>query len=125
MSYTPTAADGDYHLRATATYADGYDSGNEEMATTTNAVVSNSAPTFTDGATATRMVDENSEAGTAVGAPVAATDADTDDTLTYSLSGGDATYFSHRHQHGPDNGRRGRHAGLRDEAVLHGNGHGG
>ena len=94
MSYTPTAADGDYHLRATATYADGYDSGNEEMATTTNAVVSNSAPTFTDGATATRMVDENSEAGTAVGAPVAATDADTDDTLTYSLSGGDATYFS-------------------------------
>ena len=38
MSYTPVAADVDYYLRATATYTDGYDSGNEEMATTTGMV---------------------------------------------------------------------------------------
>ena len=38
MSYTPMAADEGYYLRATATYTDGYDSGNEAMDTTTRMV---------------------------------------------------------------------------------------
>ncbi len=44
------------------------------------------APAFDEGAAATRRVTENSRAGTAVGAPVTATDAN-DSALTYSLSG--------------------------------------
>ena len=37
-TYTPDSADDGMYLRATAMYTDGYDSGNEEMATTTAAV---------------------------------------------------------------------------------------
>ena len=46
--------------------------------------VRNVAPVFTEGATTTRTVAENSATGTPVGAPVSATDAD-DDPITYSL----------------------------------------
>ena len=53
----------------------------------------NRSPVFDEGETAEREVAENSEAGTAVGAPVTATDADEDD-LTYSLGGDDAMYFA-------------------------------
>ena len=53
----------------------------------------NSAPTFTEGATATRSVSENTDAGENIGAPVAATDQNSEDTLTYSLSGTDAASF--------------------------------
>ncbi|RKU05536.1 hypothetical protein C6503_27085 [Candidatus Poribacteria bacterium] len=53
----------------------------------------NEAPTFTEGATATRAIAENTAAGTNIGVPVAATDADTGDTLIYSLSGADASSF--------------------------------
>ena len=52
----------------------------------------NNAPEFADDA-ATRSVDENTAAGMAVGAPVTATDADTDDTLTYTLGGADMASF--------------------------------
>ncbi len=58
----------------------------------TEVIVGNNAPTFTDGATAIRIVAENSPADTDVGTPVAAEDAD-DDTLTYSLNGTDAASF--------------------------------
>ena len=53
----------------------------------------NQAPTFDDGAETSRTVAENSPAGTTVGAAITATDPDTDDTLTYSLSGTDAASF--------------------------------
>ena len=53
----------------------------------------NNAPTFTEGDTATRSVAENTAAGTDIGAAVAATDADSGDTLTYSLGGTDAASF--------------------------------
>ena len=60
---------------------------------TINVTDVNEAPMFeTD--MATREVAENTAAGMNVGAPVTATDADTDDTLTYALSGDDAMYFS-------------------------------
>ncbi len=53
----------------------------------------NSAPIFTEGATATRSIAENTESGTNIGAAIAATDVD-DDTLTYMLGGTDASSFS-------------------------------
>ena len=53
----------------------------------------NNAPVFSP-ATATREVPENSVAGTEVGAVIPeATDADTGDTLTYSMGGTDAASF--------------------------------
>ena len=55
---------------------------------------SNSAPVFTEGTSATRSVAENTASGTNIGSAVAATDADTGDTLTYSLGGTDAAAFS-------------------------------
>ena len=53
----------------------------------------NEAPAFA-AATAARSLPENSAAGTNVGSAVTATDPDTGDTLTYSLSGTDAASFT-------------------------------
>ena len=50
-------------------------------------------PEFTEGGDATRSVAENTPAGTAIGAPIAATDAEAD-SLTYVLSGNDAGAFA-------------------------------
>ena len=52
----------------------------------------NNAPVFT-AETDTREVPENTAAGENIGAPVAATDADTGDTLTYTLGGADMASF--------------------------------
>ena len=57
------------------------------------AAATNTAPVFDDVAPAARSVPENSPAATDVGAPVAATDDDSGDTLTYSLGGTDAASF--------------------------------
>ena len=56
------------------------------------AISPNRRPVFDDGETTGRSIAENSEAGTPVGDPVMATDADSND-VTYSLSGDDAMYF--------------------------------
>ncbi len=53
----------------------------------------NSPPEFSSVRT-TRSVDENTPAGTDINDPVSATDDDPDDTLTYSLSGTDASSFN-------------------------------
>ena len=53
----------------------------------------NQAPSFGSGVVTTLSVDENSSAGTNVGAAITATDPD-GDTLTYTLSGADAASFS-------------------------------
>ena len=53
----------------------------------------NNAPEFTEGSSATRSVAENTASGIHIGTVVSATDADTDDTLTYSLGGTDAATF--------------------------------
>ena len=60
---------------------------------TINVLDVNEAPEFSDGATTTRSVDENSAAGTKIGAVVSATDND-GDTLYYSLTGTDASSFT-------------------------------
>ena len=57
---------------------------------TVNLTDVNEAPSFSEGASATREVAENSAAGTSVGAAVTATDPDAGNTLTYTLSGTDA-----------------------------------
>ena len=54
----------------------------------------NNAPVFTEGDSASRDVEENTAADVAFGNPVAATDADIDDTLSYSLAGTDAASFA-------------------------------
>ena len=56
--------------------------------------LNNSPPVFTDGDTTTRSVAENTAAGTNIGKPVTATDANTHHTLTYSLGGTDADSFA-------------------------------
>ena len=53
---------------------------------------SNRAPSFEEGASATRSVAENSAAGTAVGDPITATDRE-DDDIAYSLVSGDTELF--------------------------------
>ena len=88
-SYTPVAGDANMYLRATAMYTDGHGSGKSESMVSANAV--NTVPAF-DADTVTRSVDENTAAGENIGEPVMATDAD-DDTLTYTLSGTDASSF--------------------------------
>ena len=96
-SYTPVAVDVDNYLRVKVTYTDGHGSG--KMAYVVSDLVvrveppANSAPEFS-AATATRSVDENTPSGRNVGAPVTATDPDTNDTLTYSLEDPDAASFA-------------------------------
>ena len=53
----------------------------------------NRPPQFPSSETGVRSIPENTTAGVDIGAPVAAVDSDTDDTLTYSLSGTDAISF--------------------------------
>ena len=53
----------------------------------------NQAPVFTEGGSAARVVAENAAAGTNIGAPIAATDADKD-PIAYTLKGVDRAYFA-------------------------------
>ena len=77
--------------------SDGND-GSDSIVVTINVTdvddVPNSEPVFTDGESTTRSVAENTGAGVEIGNAVSATDADSDDTLTYSLGGTDASSFS-------------------------------
>ena len=54
----------------------------------------NNAPEFPSTETGAREVAENTAAGENIGDPVAATDADTGDTLTYTLGGADMASFA-------------------------------
>ena len=60
----------------------------------TNNTAANEAPVFTAGLVTTLSIAENSALKTDVGSPFTATDADTADTLTYTLEGTDAGSFS-------------------------------
>ena len=62
--------------------------------TNVNETLGNNTPSFTDGTSTTRTVAENTASDTNIGTAVAATDADSGDTLTYTLSGTDASSFS-------------------------------
>ena len=54
----------------------------------------NIPPEFTDGTSATRSIAENTASGQNIGTVIAATDVDANTTLTYTLSGDDASSFS-------------------------------
>ena len=79
----------------TATYEDEKGPGKTVEAETDavlTAPATNTDASFAD-LDATRSVPENTPAGQAIGAPVAADDPDSEDTLTYSLGGTDAASF--------------------------------
>ena len=69
--------------------------GGEEdtMAVTVMVTNANDAPMFDEGATATRSIAENTDAGMDIGTPVTASDQD-GDMLTYALGGTDAASFT-------------------------------
>ena len=91
-SYTPVEADEGMYLKITVTYTDGHGPNKTATASAMVPPPSNSPPRFSETAP-TRSIAENSAAGTAVGAPVRATDSD-GDSLTYTLGGSDAATFS-------------------------------
>ena len=79
-----------YRFQVRAKNDEGWGTWSEFAAVTT---LANQAPTFTDGASATRDLPENSAAGTHAGSPVDATDGD-DDTVTYSITGMNSGEFT-------------------------------
>ena len=87
------AASTSYDVEVRATNAEGMSDWSDPGIGATNAPGANNPPVFTEGATATRSVSATATAGTSIGLPVAATDADSDDTLTYELEGRDAALF--------------------------------
>ena len=92
-TYTVVADDLGKALRAVVSYQGVGGVDQEVQSAATSAVrAANQLPTFPS-ETATRSVPENTVAGVAIGLPIGATDAD-DDTLTYSLSGDDASSFT-------------------------------
>ena len=87
--YTPGTDDVGSYLRATASYTDGHGSGKSTHAVSGRPTAQRT-PSFQGDVTLT--VDENTLPGAPVGSGLIATDPD-DDTLTYSLSGTDASSF--------------------------------
>ena len=69
-------------------------SGSDSIDVTIDVSNVNEAPTFTEGATATRTIAENTAAGVNIGDAVTATDVDANTTLAYTLGGTDASSFS-------------------------------
>ena len=68
--------------------------GTDTIAVTINVTNVNEKPTFDDVSPTSRSIAENTGTGVDMGAPVAATDPDVGDTLTYTLGGTDASSFS-------------------------------
>ena len=95
-TYFPVAVDVGRYLRATASYEDDEGMGKSARAVSVNPVrmevSGNTDPQFDSNVTGDREVDENTPAGVNIGAPVAATDADSD-PLTYTLDADGAEFF--------------------------------
>ena len=100
-AYSPVDGDVGNMLRAIASYTDGEGEDKSAMAVSANptigARVSNTAPAFKNAddeviTSVNREVAENTPAGSPVGNPIAATDAE-NDILTYTLEGGDTASF--------------------------------
>ena len=93
-SYTPTEDDEDFYLRARVEYTDNRGTGKSAEGVTTGPVPSeNRRPRFPDAEEGERTVQENTRAGTNIGAPVAAVDPESN-RLTYTLTGTDAAAFT-------------------------------
>ena len=95
-TYTPTGGDVGVFLRATASYNDGEGAGKSARVQSHKVVrdvhPAGHAPEFPDGETGVRSVAENVEAGSEVGAPIAAADEE-GHVLTYTLGGAHAATF--------------------------------
>ena len=90
--YTPGTNDEGRWLRAVFTYDDGHGRGKRASSEAVEVLPANTAPTFPTALD--REVPENSPGGTAVGAPVAATDPDDGASLSYAfVPGGDEAPF--------------------------------
>ena len=87
------AASTSYDVEVQATNAEGTSEWSNPGIGATNAPGANNPPVFTEGASATRGVSATASAGTSIGLPIAATDADSADRLIYSLEGRDAALF--------------------------------
>ena len=91
-----TAANLDYETKNTYTVivnvSDGK-GGSDSITVTINITDVNETPLFSEGASTTRSISENTPSNRNIGSPISATDPD-GNTLTYSLSGTDATSFS-------------------------------
>ena len=87
------AASTSYDVEVRARNAEGTSEWSNPGIGSTNAPGANNPPVFSDGVSATRAVSASALAGTSIGPPVAATDADSGDTLTYNLEGRDAALF--------------------------------
>ena len=72
---------------------DGSDIARITVAIEATAAPPNNPPVFSEGASATRSVSSSAPAGTSIGLPVTATDADAGTTLNYTLEGADAASF--------------------------------
>ena len=87
------AASTSYDVEVRAKNAEGTSDWSNPGIGSTNAPGANNPPVFSDGVSATRSVSATASAGASIGQPVTATDADSGDTLTYSLEGRDAGLF--------------------------------
>ena len=96
-TYTPVAGDVGKQLKVRASFTD--DLGNPESRTSSatlavQAAAVNNAPMFTEGTSTTRSVAENTAGSRNIGTAIAATDADSGDTLEYTLGGTDMASFA-------------------------------
>ena len=120
---SPSTDDIGSYLRASVTYTDSFGSGKSTSSVTPSTVeartVANAAPSFADqddddngdteidGIQVNRSVAENTEAGSGIGKPVSATDADSD-VLVYTIldggtdSGNDGVVDTHVNDDGDD-----------------------
>ena len=87
------AASTSYDVEVRAKNAEGTSDWSNPGIGATNARGANNPPVFDEGANTTRSVSASASAGSSIGQPVEATDADTDDSLTYGLEGRDAGLF--------------------------------
>ena len=90
---TSLKASTSYDVEVRAKNAEGTSDWSNPGIGSTNAPDANNPPVFTEGSSATRSVSAAAPAGTSVGDAVTATDADSGDTLNYSLEGRDALFF--------------------------------
>ena len=91
---TPADADMDNDYEVTVTASDGNTAADATIPVTITVTnLADNAPEFPATETGTRSVAENTAAGMNIGDPVMATDADADDTLTYTLGGVDMASF--------------------------------
>ena len=87
---TGLTANTNYEVQVRATNDEGTSDWSPSVTGTT---ISNQSPVFSEGASTTRGMAENTGAGQNIGNPVSATDGD-NDRLTYSLEGRDASAFT-------------------------------